>query len=294
MFPDSPIPQLQRVTLRAEVGRGQEQFSRHLLYLYTAFLSPSDVLPLYRTSSAGLSQSDCRTRSTEDGPNVISSSSQKLHPVFQYLQQLRVPFNVLLLSLSLVIYVTGDMVGGSIVLGMVALSSILTFWQEYRSNSAVEKLRSLVTSTVTVTRKTTNEGIVTLNMYHGQGDGVLSPHIPSTSEPAASSTRPLSAASLDADHKGTRMPRHLSRSDLSLSPSPLPPVEPLPSPSQLHNTLELKQTGPGVTAEMSAAFDIPTRELCIGDIVHLQAGSVLSAGLPHSPVAGPAGVAGPP
>ena len=277
VFPGSPIPQLQRLKLQAQAGKGPEQFSRHLLYLYTAFLSSSDVLLLYRTSSAGLSESECRERSAEDGPNVISSSSQKLHPVFQYLQQLRVPFNVLLLSLSLVIYVTGDMVGGSIVLGMVALSSILTFWQEYRSNSAVEKLRSLVTSTVTVTRKTASEGTVTLNLYHGQGDGVLNPHIPSTSEPAASSTRPLSAASLNADHKGVGMPRHLSRSDLSLSPSPLPPVEPLSSPSQLHKTLEPKQSGPTATAEMTAAFDIPTRELCVGDIVHLQAGSVLSA-----------------
>ena len=46
-----------------------------------------------------------------------------------------------------------DLTGAIIMLVMISLSGLLRFWQEYRTNKATEALKSLVSTTATVQRR---------------------------------------------------------------------------------------------------------------------------------------------
>jgi P-type Mg2+ transporter len=75
------------------------------------------------------------------------------HSWFQHLlQSFHSPFVYLLVGLAIVSLFIGDTRAALVLLGMVLLSGILRFVQEYRSNRAAEKLRAMVGVTATVSR----------------------------------------------------------------------------------------------------------------------------------------------
>lgn len=86
------------------------------------------------------------------GPNIIAHEAR--HGVLRrFLTLLASPLSLLLLALAIVNLFTGAIGGAIVIAVMVVLSSLLSFVQEYRSDKAAERLRSMVSTTVTVLRK---------------------------------------------------------------------------------------------------------------------------------------------
>ena len=67
------------------------------------------------------------------------------------------PFNLLLTVLALVSWFTEDHKATLVISSMVALSTLLRFWQEGKSNRAAEKLKAMVSTTATVLRRDISE-----------------------------------------------------------------------------------------------------------------------------------------
>ncbi|KAF9357437.1 hypothetical protein BGX26_003721 [Mortierella sp. AD094] len=85
------------------------------------------------------------------GKNIISFGDDKVwyKVLFHALVH---PFNILLCILGAATILSGDNNGGSIMFLMVLISTVLRFWQEWKSASAAQALKSMVSTLITVTR----------------------------------------------------------------------------------------------------------------------------------------------
>jgi Mg2+-importing ATPase len=104
-----------------------------------------------RTSLDGLTQAEAEKRARTAGPNEIAQERKQGWPV-RILKIIRNPLVILLTTLSAISFLTGDARAGSVMVGMVALSVGLRFWQEARADSAAEKLKAMIHVTATVVR----------------------------------------------------------------------------------------------------------------------------------------------
>jgi Mg2+-importing ATPase len=110
-----------------------------------------ELLRDLRTSLNGLTQADAEERARTTGPNEIAQERKQGWPI-RVLKIIRNPLVILLSTLSAISFLTGDARAGSVMLGMVALSVGLRFWQEARADSAAEKLKAMIHVTATVVR----------------------------------------------------------------------------------------------------------------------------------------------
>jgi Mg2+-importing ATPase len=124
--------------------------SRELLH------AASDDIPgvLVRLGShaQGLSDAEAAAALRRFGPNEVEHEKplpQWLHLWHCY----KNPFNLLLTLLAAVSYLTEDIKATVVIGAMVALSTLLRFVQEGRSNRAAERLKALVSNTATVVRR---------------------------------------------------------------------------------------------------------------------------------------------
>lgn len=97
-------------------------------------------------------ESDARKRLKKYGLNVIAVE-KKRHPFLRFLGLFLSPLPLLLLGLSAVAIFTGEIRGAEVIALMVFFSTALAFAQEYRSSVAAESLRSLVSTTASVSRR---------------------------------------------------------------------------------------------------------------------------------------------
>ena len=114
------------------------------------------------TSQAGLTIEEARARVAVHGPNEIARE----RPPAWYLQlatAFRNPFIVVLMVLALIQLLSSpdDLKGPILIGGMVTLSVVIRFVQEYRSSHAAEQLRALVRTTATVCRPSDRRSIQT-------------------------------------------------------------------------------------------------------------------------------------
>jgi Mg2+-importing ATPase len=119
-----------------------------------------------RTSLNGLTQADAEERVRSTGPNEIAQE-RKQGWIVRVLKIIRNPLVILLSSLSAISFFTGDMRAGSVMVGMVALSVGLRFWQEARADSAAEKLKAMIHVTATVVRDGTAKEIPLRDLVPG-------------------------------------------------------------------------------------------------------------------------------
>ena len=110
------------------------------------------------SSRDGLADHDVDERLEKYGPNVIAHEARH-GAVRRFLTLLASPLSLLLLALAVINLFTGAAGGAIVIAVMVVLSSLLSFVQEYRSDKAAEKLRSMVSTTVTVLRKEAPEAM---------------------------------------------------------------------------------------------------------------------------------------
>jgi Mg2+-importing ATPase len=114
-------------------------------------LTATDALQKLRTNAGGLSNSEAEARLRVYGPNVIEKKREST-ALRILLSQVKSPLVYTLLVAALVAFLIGEVNTAAIIVVIVALSSALGFFQEYRSEMAVEKLRKYITFTAIVMR----------------------------------------------------------------------------------------------------------------------------------------------
>lgn len=110
-----------------------------------------EILSALASSPEGISLARSLVIRSQIGFNEIASEKPP-HWLTQLLFAFHTPFNYLLLSLASISLFTTDFASTALICAMVIISGLLSFWQEFRSGKAAEKLRALVNTTATVCR----------------------------------------------------------------------------------------------------------------------------------------------
>jgi Mg2+-importing ATPase len=106
----------------------------------------------------GLSSQEGHDRLERFGPN-LPRPAKKATALGLFLNQFKSPIVIILLFATLVSAVLQDWADSIIILLIVLGSALLSFFQEYRANTAAEKLRAQVTSKATVWRNDQSQSI---------------------------------------------------------------------------------------------------------------------------------------
>jgi Mg2+-importing ATPase len=122
--------------------------------------APEEALLRLEATKSGLTEEQIEARLAQFGPNEVTHEK----PPTRYQQLFHAfltPFNAVLFAVSLV-SLFSDVIFAApddrsfrtiiVLLTMVLLSTLLRFWQEFRSNKAAEELKAMVTSTAAVLR----------------------------------------------------------------------------------------------------------------------------------------------
>jgi Mg2+-importing ATPase len=124
------------------------------------------ILARLESGREGLSEAEVAARVIQYGPNVIARTTRRSKPRL-LLDNVRNPLVILLLVLSLVSYLTGDLRAAVVVLVMVVLGVVLRFVQEMRADTAAARLQAMVSSTATVVRGGTEAEIPLAELVPG-------------------------------------------------------------------------------------------------------------------------------
>ncbi|WP_404301123.1 magnesium-translocating P-type ATPase [Alicycliphilus denitrificans] len=109
------------------------------------------------STTAGLAEAQADAIRLRVGPNEVEH--EKPLPWWMHLWHCyRTPFSLLLTLLAAISYLTHDMKGALVIGSMVALSTLLRFWQEGKSNRAADALKAMVSNTATVLRGSLPDG----------------------------------------------------------------------------------------------------------------------------------------
>ena len=128
------------------------------MYGKQCILEKENFIIKYNFSDNGLSSKKAQTLLVKYGVNQISQSKQKKWYNY-FFESLFSPFNIILLGITLVLLYTDVIIPESpsyaniiVILVLVAASTLLEFFEEFRSNRAAEKLKELVGTTTLVIR----------------------------------------------------------------------------------------------------------------------------------------------
>jgi len=110
------------------------------------------VLVRLHSHEDGLTTDEAQERLKRVGPNEVDH--EKPLPAWLHLwHSYRNPFNLLLTVLAAISWLTEDVKATVVIGSMVALSTLIRFVQERRSNNAAESLKAMVSTTATVVRR---------------------------------------------------------------------------------------------------------------------------------------------
>jgi magnesium-transporting ATPase (P-type) len=107
-----------------------------------ALLPEQNVLELLHSSEEGLSQSEADRRRTTYGLNVLEKSKNTAIRILG--RQLKSSLVYLLVFASVFSFFLRDSSDGSIIAAILLINTLLGFFQEYRSEQAVEKLSQFI------------------------------------------------------------------------------------------------------------------------------------------------------
>lgn len=172
------------------INRNDSQGRSHeivQLLLRLARTSPEQALMEMRTSELGLTSSEAEERLVQYGENKVVQEKPTLW-VIQLIKAFLTPFNLILIALVAVSFFTDiaavaetdrDWTKVIILSVMVFVSSVLRFWQEFKSQKTAEKLKELVKNTALVKRQ--DWGGEVLSQNNGRGKNGDKREIPITS-----------------------------------------------------------------------------------------------------------------
>src|ERR1700693_5303254 len=107
-----------------------------------ARMAPADVIARLNGTASGLTAPEAATRLNRFGPNAIRSHGAQ--PLAILGRQVRNPLLILLAAATIVSLIVGERTDAIIILGIVALSVGLGFFNEYRSERVVEALHASI------------------------------------------------------------------------------------------------------------------------------------------------------
>lgn len=113
--------------------------------------SADDLLKFLHTTKEGLSNREANSR-LRRRQQLEKTSPEWWNAVTLFLRQFKNPMVLLLAAAVSLAAALGDYTNSAIIFGILLLTGILGFWQEYKAGRAVKKLRELVKSTVWVRR----------------------------------------------------------------------------------------------------------------------------------------------
>ncbi len=138
----------------------QNSLSDNLTKMYNnpSLLKRDDFLKEFSIDTNGLSTSKAEENISKYGPNQIKQAKPKKWYNY-FLASLFSPFNGILMGITLILIYTDVILLESpsfaniiVILILIITSTLLEFFEEFRSNKAAEKLRELVAATSTVIR----------------------------------------------------------------------------------------------------------------------------------------------
>lgn len=112
----------------------------------------NEVLQLFETELEGLSEPEAKRRLDKYGLNEIARE-KKIVWYVQLLKTVTNPLSLLLIVIAIVSLFTGSTTAAFIIFIMVLFGGLLRFSQEFKSNKAAEKLREMVSTRASVSRK---------------------------------------------------------------------------------------------------------------------------------------------
>lgn len=128
------------------------------MYGKQCVLSKEDFIKQYNFNSNGLSSQQAQDLLRKNGVNQVSQAKPKKWYNY-FLESLFSPFNMILLGITLVLLYTDVIIPETpsyaniiVILVLVAASTLLEFFEEFRSNRAAEKLKELVGTAALVIR----------------------------------------------------------------------------------------------------------------------------------------------
>jgi Mg2+-importing ATPase len=110
-----------------------------------------DVLKRLEASSDGLTAPEAAKRLDANGPNLLRPTKKK-GVLLEFLEQFKSPLIILLLFAAILSFFLGDSTDTGIILAIVFLSGLLSFWQEHHATNAMAELLAMVQARTNVLR----------------------------------------------------------------------------------------------------------------------------------------------
>jgi Mg2+-importing ATPase len=128
---------------------GRALFSQQLLEVGRK--DADSVLKELDSTPNGLSFEEAVARAKRYGLNEIAHEKRQ-SPFMRLLDNIKNPLVILLTSLGIISYITGDLRATAVIFVMVLMGVALRFFQETHADNAAEKLKAMVNTTATVIR----------------------------------------------------------------------------------------------------------------------------------------------
>jgi len=140
------------------MANGKEELNIESLYGKECILPKEEFIKTYHIQETGLSSHESEEKLHKYGPNEIRQTKPKKWYHY-FLESLFSPFNCILLGIVAILFYTDVYLPQTpsyaniiVIAILVSSSTLLEFFEEYRSNKAAEKLKELVATTTTVLR----------------------------------------------------------------------------------------------------------------------------------------------
>lgn len=140
------------------VNTTKEDVNINQLYGNEAILSKDEFIKKYNVQENGLSLDEANSRINRYGLNEVKQVKPKKWYNY-FFESLFTPFNSILLGIVLLLIYTDIYLPETpsyaniiVIIILVSASTLLDFFEEYRSNKAAEKLKELVATEVSVLR----------------------------------------------------------------------------------------------------------------------------------------------
>jgi Mg2+-importing ATPase len=187
-----------------------------------ADFSATKIVESYNTNlKKGYTNEYVEDWQTENGYNEIVTEQEHgiIHALFESFIN---PFSMVLIILSIVSFVTGDATAAWTIISLIILSGFIRFIQEEKSNSASEKLKTMIDTTATILREgkrkeiSIDEIIVGDILFLSSGD-----IIPADIRILEAKDLFISQSSLTGESEPIEKIAEITKSDLSKITSPL-------------------------------------------------------------------------
>lgn len=114
-------------------------------------MTRNEVLEFFDSRPGGLTSEEVKVRFAECGPNELPQE-KKLSALKILLTQFKSPLVYVLLVAALISFIVGEFFDLTVILMAVMINTVVGFWQEYKADKTISRLKKLVEYFVTVER----------------------------------------------------------------------------------------------------------------------------------------------